>query len=81
MVKHLAWFLAAIAVVSVMASAQPVSSPTEYRPQPFDVEHYELDMTVPNPYSKKVVGHVAITLCLDGRRGRLPPSRSMPEAS
>ena len=60
MPKYFAWYLAAIISATLELSAQPVSSPTEYRPQPFDVQHYELDMTIVNPYSKKVDGRVAI---------------------
>ena len=58
---RIAWHLSTALLVSAAPLlAQPISSPTEYRPQPFDVQHYELDMTIRNPYSKEVEGVVQI---------------------
>ena len=72
--KHLAWFLVVILAAAIVMPAQPVSSPTEYRLQLFDVQHYELDMTVRNPYSKQVEGHVDIIV----RWTEKAPSPSFP---
>lgn len=40
--------------------AQPISSPTQYREQIFDVEHYELDLTLRTPSTKRAQGRVDV---------------------
>ncbi|MCX6141303.1 MAG: M1 family aminopeptidase [Candidatus Kapabacteria bacterium] len=48
-------------LASVAASAQ-ISTPTMYRPQIFDVQHYDAAITFPDPTKKTIVGDVSITV-------------------
>ncbi len=54
--KHLALLLLGLFALSSLLIAQPISSPTMYRPQVFDIQAYEVDMTLRSPPTKQVVG-------------------------
>lgn len=45
-----------MAIASTNAQMPPISSPTEYREQPFDVIHYDAEIIVPKHNSKTISG-------------------------
>jgi aminopeptidase N len=55
-------FLLALLLVSATPALSQVSSPTFFRPQVFDVEHYDADITFPNPAAKTIVGRCRIAV-------------------
>ena len=55
-------FLLALLLVSATPALSQVSSPTFFRPQAFDVEHYDADITFPNPAAKTIVGRCRIAV-------------------
>ena len=55
-------FLLALLLVSATPARSQVSSPTFFRPQAFDVEHYDADITFPNPAAKTIVGRCRIAV-------------------
>ena len=55
-------FLLALLLVSATPALSQVSSPTFFRPQVFDVEHYDADITFPNPAAKTIVGTCRIAV-------------------
>lgn len=48
-------------LASICATAQ-ISTPTQYRKQSFDVQHYDAAITFPDPSSKTIVADVSITV-------------------
>lgn len=55
-------FLLALLLVSTAPALSQVSSPTFFRSQVFDVEHYDADIIFPNPAAKTIVGRCRITV-------------------
>ncbi len=55
-------FLLALLLVGATPALSQVSSPTFFRPQVFDVEHYDADITFPNPAAKTIVGRCRIAV-------------------
>lgn len=55
-------FLLALLLVSTAPALSQVSSPTFFRSQVFDVEHYDADITFPNPAAKTIVGRCRIAV-------------------
>lgn len=55
-------FLFALLVLSATPALSQVSSPTFFRSQVFDVEHYDADITFPNPAAKTIVGRCRIAV-------------------
>ena len=55
-------FLLGLLLVSATPALSQVSSPTFFRPQVFDVEHYDADITFPNPAAKTIVGRCRIAV-------------------
>lgn len=55
-------YLLALLLVSATPARSQVSSPTFFRPQVFNVEHYDADITFPNPAAKTIVGRCRIAV-------------------
>lgn len=53
-------FILALLLLSATPARSQVSSPTFFRPQVFDVEHYDADITFPNPATKSIVGQCRV---------------------
>lgn len=56
------YLLPVLLLACVDAFAQPISSPTEYRPQIFDITAYELNLEFRNPSTKEAKGRCDIIL-------------------
>jgi aminopeptidase N len=51
-----------LAAMSATLVAQPISSPVEFKPQPFDVVDYDATITAPTGTTTALEGHVAISV-------------------
>ena len=62
MLRGMARTLIAMLLVCATTVVAQVSSPTFFRQQIFDVEHYDADITFPNPSAKTIVGTCRIAV-------------------
>ena len=54
--------LIAVLLICATTVVAQVSSPTFFRPQVFDVEHYDADITFPDPSMKTIIGRCRIAV-------------------